>query len=144
MTVKAMKKRAAAVLADSPVLTSSSKTWAALMPVRRGTPMVMRSESVANTNGDVGDLDGMADKEDGEDEWLPGTSWLNIDDELELGASDNAIDESQKYDVLKLPTNIMCKDMLLYIIGTYEVELGAFAQFKVCHLDIVLVSIEFH
>ena len=105
MTVKAMKKRAAAVLADSPVLTSSSKTWAALMPVRRGTPMVMRSESVANTNGDVGDLDGMADEEDGEDERLPGTSWLVIDNEMELGASDNAIDESQEYDVLKLPTN---------------------------------------
>jgi hypothetical protein len=45
--------------------------------------------------------------------------------------------ESQEYDILKLPTNIVQRDMLLYIVRPYEEHLDAEAQFNICHFHII-------
>jgi hypothetical protein len=137
----AVEKRFEVVTAKATKKATSLRTGPSAS--RKAAPSTTRSMSASRNTRIVADDEGVdgarivADDED--DTHLPGAGWLVMDqgDSATEGDNGGVIDENQEYDVLKLPTNIVRRDMLLYIVGPYEADLEARIQFKVCFLTVI-------
>lgn len=132
---KVATKKSVAVVTAEPSRSSSPPT-ASMSTPRNETMSVV---SASRTDGNTGSV-----IDEGIDiEQPPGAMWLiNINEPQSGSIGNNLFDESQEHNVLKLPTNIVHRDMLLHIVGPYEAELDAHAQFKVhCPLSSLNVSL---